>query len=176
MHKHTNITLVTGGARSGKSDFALRKASAFSGGKVFLATAEPLDEEMRRRVEEHRKNRGQDWETIEEPLNICGAIREAQGDHGVILLDCLTLWVSNLLTRASLEENSARERIDEFAALLPSLDCNLLVVTNEVGMGVVPENPLARLFRDLAGLANRKVAEAADEAYLMVSGLPVKLK
>ena len=168
--------LVTGGARSGKSDFAIRKCYDFSGKKAFLATAEALDEEMRRRVQSHQKSRGPDWVTIEEPVEISGSLKKAQEAYGVVLLDCITLWVSNLLTRVSLGEETVKERIEELVTLLPSLKCNLLVVTNEVGMGIVPEYPLVRTFRDLAGLANRRVAGVADEAYLMVSGLPLRLK
>ncbi len=170
------IILVTGGVRSGKSYFAFNKAVSLSGKKVFLATAEALDEEMQSRIEEHRKLRGPDWDTVEEPLDISRALRDAQKKYQVVLLDCITLWLSNLLTRKSLDEGEAKELIEEFADILPSLECDLVVVSNEVGMGVVPENRLARVFRDLTGLANQRVGEAASEAYFMVSGLPMKLK
>ncbi len=171
-----DLIMVTGGARSGKSEFALEKAASYTGNKAYLATAEALDDEMLQRVTLHRKSRGPDWATIEEPINICNAVKEAQGSYQVVLMDCLTIWISNLLTRISLNEEEARGRIEEFVAMLPSLKCNLVVVTNEVGMGVVPENPLARLFRDLAGLANQKLRKAASEAYFMVSGFQMKLK
>lgn len=176
MADRQSLIMVTGGARSGKSGFALKKASSFAGNKAYLATAEALDEEMLRRVNLHRKSRGPDWTTIEEPVEICHTVKEAQGAYQVVLLDCLTIWVSNLLTRISLSEEEARGRIEEFAGIMPSLKCNLVVVTNEVGMGVVPESALGRSFRDLAGLANQKLGEAASEAYFMVSGFPVKLK
>lgn len=174
-HKPT-IILVTGGARSGKSHFAIEKADSLPGGKVYLATGEALDAEMRQRILQHKQRRPPHWATIEEPINICAALHEAEVNYQVVLLDCMTLWISNLLTRVSLSEEGVKGRIEELALLLPSLRCSLVAVTNEVGMGVVPENPLARSFRDLAGFANQKLSEASSQAYFMVSGLPVRLK
>lgn len=176
-----NIIFITGGSRSGKSRFALEKANSFSGKKVYIATAEPLDEEMRERIERHKKERGREWFTMEEPLKLAELIRELKGQYDVILLDCLTLWLSNLM----MADKEVSGEIEEFIATLKKLKDSpafslrpsaFFIVSNEVGMGIVPENELARKFRDMAGLLNQRVAELADEVYLMVSGIPVKIR
>ena len=149
---------------------------AAPGPRAFLATAEELDPEMEGRVAAHRQARGEGWQTFEEPIEIAKVLAETSGRFGAAVLDCLTLWVSNLLTRrgehVSPPELEA-ERLIEVARGWPGL---LLVVTNEVGMGIVPDNALARRFRDLAGDLNRRMAEAADEAYMMMAGMVVRLK
>lgn len=176
------IVFITGGARSGKSRFALERANSINGKKVYIATAEPLDEEMRERINMHQEERGGEWLTIEEPLKISGLLRELKGECDVLLLDCLTLWLSNLM--GAHKEDSLRGEVEEFIKALRdfrdlSRDLQpsaLFIVSNEVGMGIVPENEVARRFRDLAGLLNQKVAGIADEVYLLVSGIPVKIK
>lgn len=165
------LILITGGARAGKSAFAQEWAHALGDGKVsFIATAQALDEEMSQRIEQHQGDRPAIWETLEEPLEVPYALSLAQG--GVVLLDCLTLWVSNLM-------HAGREVLPELENLLAiraETQKVLLVVTNEVGMGIVPDNALARAYRDLLGAANRRLAEEADVVYLLVSGIPVKIK
>lgn len=175
------IIFITGGARSGKSKFALKKANSINGKKVYIATAEPLDEEMKERIERHKKERGEDWLTIEKSIKISPLIRELKEKYDVILLDCLTLWLSNLMVAGK----GLSEETEEFVTTLrdfinPSTfslkSSTLLIVSNEVGMGIVPENEVARRFRDMAGLLNQRVGEVAHEVYLLVSGIPLKLK
>lgn len=170
------LIFVTGGARSGKSRYALERAMAAHAPWAFLATAEALDPEMEARVRAHRQARGEGWQAFEEPIEIAKVLAETSGRYGAAILDCLTLWISNLLTRrgedGSRPEGEA-ERLVEAARAWQGL---LVVVTNEVGMGIVPDNALARRFRDLAGDVNRRIAEAADEAYMMVAGIPMRLK
>ncbi|WP_299433085.1 bifunctional adenosylcobinamide kinase/adenosylcobinamide-phosphate guanylyltransferase [uncultured Meiothermus sp.] len=167
----TRLVLVTGGARAGKSAFAQEMSCTMGGEQVSLiATAQALDEEMRQRIEKHRAGRPTAWETLEEPLEVPTALTRAKGR--VVLLDCLTLWVSNLM-------HAGREVLPELEKLLAvyaETGKTLLVVTNEVGLGIVPDNPLARRYRDLLGAANQRTAQEADGVYLLVSGIPVKIK
>ena len=166
------ITFIIGGARSGKSSFALQKASALPGSKAYIATAQALDNEMRERIEKHKKERPEEWMTFEEPLNISALIKDIQDKHDVILLDCLTLWLSNLM----LNNLDLEKEIDLFCSSLFTVNSFTFIVSNEVGMGIVPENELSRRFRDLSGYLNRKVAEIADEVYLVTAGIPIKIK
>jgi adenosylcobinamide kinase/adenosylcobinamide-phosphate guanylyltransferase len=168
------IILVLGGARSGKSSFALKKAGAIPGRKAYIATAEPLDDEMKDRIERHRQERGSAWDTLEEPLRIADMIRTASGKYGVLLVDCLTLWLTNLLSR----DNNVEDAMDDFlnSLLLTSHSSRFFIVSNEVGMGIVPDNALARRFRDLAGRMNQEVAAIADEVYLVTAGIPLRIK
>lgn len=165
--------LIIGGARSGKSAFALKKAGSFPGKKAYIATAEALDEEMKERIERHRGERGKDWETFEEPIKMAGVLKETGSGYNAAVIDCLTLWLSNLL----LGTEDPEEEIEGFLSLLREGDHPpLFVVSNEVGMGIVPDNPLSRRFRDLAGRLNQKVAGIADEVYLVTAGIPVRIK
>lgn len=174
------IVFITGGAKSGKSSFALKLANEWAfkerqtslSQKAYIATAQALDEEMRERIERHKKSRSEEWLTIEEPLNLANLIKDMGNKHNIILIDCLTLWLSNLL----LNNKSVEAEIESFISALSTVECLLIVVSNEVGMGIVPENRLARRFRDLAGDLNQRIAEIADDAYLVVSGIPIKLK
>ncbi|NOY64863.1 MAG: bifunctional adenosylcobinamide kinase/adenosylcobinamide-phosphate guanylyltransferase [Nitrospirae bacterium] len=170
------IVLVTGGARSGKSSFALDSASKSTGRKYFIATAEGYDEEMKQRIENHKKERSHHWITIEEPVDIGKALAEIDRPDTVAVLDCLTLWVSNLM-REDTETSSLERSFKEFLQVLRQLkSLNIYIVTNEVGMGIVPENPLARIYRDMLGRLNQAVAELSDEVYLMISGIALKVK
>ncbi|MFN3481348.1 MAG: bifunctional adenosylcobinamide kinase/adenosylcobinamide-phosphate guanylyltransferase, partial [Thermodesulfovibrionales bacterium] len=160
----------------------LKMATELPGKKVYIATAEPLDEEMRQRIERHIKERGVDWFTIEEPLKISDLITQLKGRYDVLLLDCLTLWLSNMML-ANKEELLSEEMeefiktLRDFKPLALSLKPSaLFIVSNEVGMGIVPEKEVARKFRDLAGMLNQKVAEIADEVYVVISGIPLKIK
>ena len=169
-----NVIYVTGGARSGKSSFALQLASRYEK-KVFLATAEPFDDEMKSRIGKHREERGDQFITIEEPLYPEQALRILPSGSEVVLLDCLTVWAGNLMHRFD-DEGLIHNRIDCFINVLDHPPCDIILVSNEVGMGIVPENTMARRFRDIAGIVNQKVASRATEAYLLCSGLPVRLK
>jgi len=170
------LILVTGGSRSGKSSFALELAAARPAPRLFLATARALDDEMKERVRVHQAARGPGWELVEEPVEVPAALRAARLRAQTIVIDCVTLWLSNLLlARDSFEETDAGAHARELLAAAAG-DAAVVVVTNEVGSGIVPENALARRFRDCAGRANQVLAAGADEAYLLVSGLPIRLK
>lgn len=167
----SELILVTGGARAGKSAFAQEQARALGSSRVsFVATAEALDQEMRERIARHRLERPRGWETLEEPLNVPAALQKAA--HPVVLLDCLTLWVSNLMQA----ERGVWPEVENLLKIRAGTGKALLVVTNEVGMGIVPDNALARRYRDSLGAANRRVAGEADAVYLLVSGIPVRIK
>jgi len=170
------LTLITGGTRSGKSRYALELARERAGdrAKCFLATAEPLDEEMKVRILRHREERGSDFITVEEPLRLSQAVLSAQEQFSFILIDCLTLWMSNLLSHLSDEQ--MEHEVKSFLEVLSSRKTDLLFVTNETGWGVIPNNVLARRFVDELGSLNRKLAEISDEVILMVSGIPSMIK
>ena len=167
------IILITGGARSGKSTFALAQASKSDGRKAYIATAQALDEEMRQRIENHKRLRGDEWITYEEPLKIAALIEEIKDRHSVILLDCLTLWLSNVMHAKVKIENEIEQFI---SSLMTQRSSRVYIVSNEVGMGIVPLNEMARKFRDMAGTLNQKVAAVADEVYMVVAGIPMKIK
>jgi adenosylcobinamide kinase/adenosylcobinamide-phosphate guanylyltransferase len=173
--KVEGLIFITGGCRSGKSQFALDYANRHFHKKLYLATCEALDEEMAKRIEDHQKRRGLDWQTVEEPIKIAEAMRQHGNNTEVILLDCITLWLSNLLMR----QKSDHEIMDEVTRLIDTVrqgQTSLILVSNEVGMGIVPVEPLGRRFRDLAGMANQKIAEVAQTVVFMVSGIPIFLK
>jgi len=163
---------VLGGARSGKSSFALRRAEALPGPHIFIATAETYDDEMRDRVARHRDERGPRWATVEAPIDLPEAILSRRGGGGVLLVDCLTLWTSNLL----LAERDIAASTQALCAAIISHDAHIILVSNEVGLGIVPENALARRFRDEAGRMNQAIAAMVDEAVFVAAGLPLQLK
>ncbi len=167
------IVFITGGARSGKSSFALKEAEKIKGKKAYIATAEVLDEEMSKRIEKHKLDRGKEWTAFEEPVKIAELISKIEGEYDVIILDCLTLWLSNVI-HTDLELESETKKI--INALYGLKHSTIYIVSNEVGMGIVPENKLARQFRDLAGMLNQKIAGVADEVYILVSGIPLQVK
>jgi len=171
----SRIILVTGGARSGKSRFAERLALTFGTPLGYLATCESLDTEMDERVERHRKRRGLEWMTIEEPLSLTEMLAANDGRFRAVLVDCVTLWLSNLLLAHEKPER-VMATVRELVEAAPKFVTPLIFVTNEVGMGIVPENRLARVFRDLAGEANELLATAADEVHVVFAGLPLRLK
>uniref|UniRef100_Q3ASB4 Adenosylcobinamide kinase n=1 Tax=Chlorobium chlorochromatii (strain CaD3) TaxID=340177 RepID=Q3ASB4_CHLCH len=173
------IIYVTGGARSGKSSFALQQALTYQN-RVFLATAEPFDDEMRQRISKHQQERLEHFTTIEEPLNLEQALKMLPSDTEVVLLDCLTVWTGNLMHHLGTEsadgEKAIEEKLQQLLDVLRQPPCTIILVSNEVGMGIVPENRMARHFRDLAGTINQRVAAIATEAWLLCSGLPIRLK
>jgi adenosylcobinamide kinase / adenosylcobinamide-phosphate guanylyltransferase len=174
IKRAAQIILVTGAARSGKSQYAERRAGEIGERRLYLATAEAKDEEMAERIAEHRKRRGRDWTTIEEPLELAEAIAAQLGKTDCAVVDCLTLWISNLLMAR--DTKHAMEKVEELIQTLPTVDFSIVFVTNEVGWGIVPDNPLARKFRDLTGWTNQRMAQAADEVVLMVAGVPMTVK
>lgn len=164
--------LVLGGARSGKSRYAQGRAEAMDGPHVFIATAEAYDDEMRDRIARHRADRDGRWTTIDAPYELPEAIAAKRGSGAIVLVDCLTLWASNLL----LAERALDAATDDLCRAIRAFDGVLILVSNEVGFGIVPDNPLARRFRDVAGRINQAVAEAVAEVQLVVAGLPLTIK
>ncbi|MEL6168761.1 MAG: bifunctional adenosylcobinamide kinase/adenosylcobinamide-phosphate guanylyltransferase [Pseudomonadota bacterium] len=162
---------ITGGARSGKSAVAEARVTALGSPAVYIATAEAGDDEMAARIARHQSRRGTEWKTVEEPMALTRALDDTDGD-GPRLVDCLTLWLSNLLLAGADWEAAGKELV----AALAIQESPVVLVSNEVGAGIVPENALARAYRDAAGLLNQQVAAVADEAILVVAGLPVQLK
>jgi len=165
------IILITGGARSGKSTRAEVRAREFPGRPVYIATAEALDAEMSERIAGHRARRGSEWLEREIPIELAAALDETDGG-GARLVDCLTLWLSNLMHA---ERDIERETV-RLAETLSRQQSPVVLVTNEVGLGIVPDNALARRFRDAAGILNQAIARAANEVELVVAGLPMRVK
>ncbi len=176
------IVLVTGGARSGKSRFAENYAAKHGRRVAYIATAGIYDEEMAYRVELHRKRRPKEWKTWEAPYDAHLALREAGQEYDMVLFDCLTLYISNILCSVEDIRDSAgnyrlvREQISKLIGQAEENDGTTIFVTNEVGAGIVPENQLSREYRDVAGIANQLMGRAAQEVYLVACGLPVELK
>ncbi len=172
------LTFILGGARSGKSSYA--EDLAGSGRRVlFVATAEAGDDEMVARIDAHRRSRPSDWDTLEEPLDLVGALSPLLSEYDTVVLDCLTLWVSNLMHRSSDAGESAVDIPAEAERLLHCYeqgDASWIIVSNEVGLSLVPATPLGRAFRDELGRLNRIVASTADDVLLMVAGLPLDLR
>jgi adenosylcobinamide kinase/adenosylcobinamide-phosphate guanylyltransferase len=166
------VTLVLGGARSGKSRFAEGLITAAPGPWVYLATGEAGDAEMAARIRHHRERRGEGWITIEETLELPGALHRAAGEGRVILVDCLTLWVSNLMAAG----RDVTVETGRLVAALPQISSAIVFVANEVGLGIVPDNALARAFRDEAGRVNQAIAAAAARVYFIAAGLPLVMK
>ncbi len=211
---NTKLIFVTGGARSGKSAFALEMANSIGNKKCYLATAQALDSEMEDRITKHKTERGDGWDCVEEPMQVVEKIQELKGRYDLILFDCLTLWLSNLMhsnpfpsplegeacpeSRSLLRqaqderhrrgqglkevlalegcEGGLKKEVNSLISACKASESTVIVVSNEVGLGIVPDNALARRFRDLAGTANQLFAKAADEAYFVLSGIPMKLK
>ncbi len=183
------IIFITGGARSGKSTFAEQMMREKEGKILYVATAKAIDEEMKERIRRHRSHRPGDWDTLESYRGLGDLLPEKSRGYAGILLDCVTIMSTNLLFdrpgiaegEPSIDEmNEAEEavlaEIDRLVASFPKLEADLVLVSNEVGFGLVPEYPLARFFRDVLGRVNQRIAAAADEAYLVVSGLTMQLK
>ncbi|MDA8440846.1 MAG: bifunctional adenosylcobinamide kinase/adenosylcobinamide-phosphate guanylyltransferase [Peptococcaceae bacterium] len=178
------IVVVTGGARSGKSSFAEKLAAQAGPEVVYLATAQAFDAEMTLRIAKHRASRPQNWQTVEEPIAVARRIVDLNEKKRVILLDCVTVWLSNLVLQGWDEGEDASESLlaaimAEVAKLIGVMqqgEAKLICVTNEVGWSIVPENALGRFYRDLAGKVNQLLAEAADEVYLVVAGCPLEIK
>ncbi|WP_127145158.1 bifunctional adenosylcobinamide kinase/adenosylcobinamide-phosphate guanylyltransferase [Pelagibacterium montanilacus] len=165
--------LILGGARSGKTAFAERVATRGSRSPAYLATAEALDDEMAERVAAHQRTREGRFATIEEPLELCETLFAAAQAHDVILVDCLTLWITNLLSM----ERDVADEIENLAETLEAIETTrVILVSNEVGLGIVPDNALARTFRDLAGSAHQRLAEICPHVCFVVAGLPMAVK
>lgn len=198
----SQFTLITGGARSGKSNFAELLAASSKRSVIYIATAQVWDDEMARRVKKHQDQRPSTWQLIEEPQNIRETLLDLQEEEGVILLDCITLWLSNLLLQGQTKPDSPTTPANEDSPIAPQNNLEQLVslelkitatvkevarlareikpqvifVTNEIGQGIVPEYPLARAYRDIVGRCNRILAQTADKVYFVVAGFPMEIK
>jgi adenosylcobinamide kinase/adenosylcobinamide-phosphate guanylyltransferase len=168
------LVFVLGGAKSGKSSWALKYTEKHYESRLFLATARILDEEMAERVKSHKLSRGPEWHLLEEPLEIAAALESRSREYQAVLIDCLTVWLSNVLLEKG--EGSLDRYLEDLLGALSARKQAVTIVSNEVGTGIVPENPLGRKFRDLAGHLNQKIAEKADGVVLVIAGLPMYLK
>lgn len=166
------IILVLGGARSGKSRFAQAQAEARAGKLVYVATAQGFDAEMRKRIARHQADRGARWQTVDCPLHLAAAVSDNDGDETTILIDCLTLWLTNVM----LGDHSVEKAVADLKLALSAASGNIILVSNEVGQGIVPDNALARRFRDEAGWLNQAIAEIAAQVWFVIAGLPQQLK
>lgn len=175
------IILITGGGRSGKSGHALKLGESLSGPRVFVATCPVLDDEMRDRIKKHRQERRKGvWRTIEEETDLIAALRRAKTAR-VVLVDCLTLWINNLLyaaekSRKKITERTIARQSRELITAAKKHSGTIIFVTNEIGMGIIPETPICRLYRDLAGRCNQVIATGSDSVVLMVAGQPLQIK
>lgn len=172
---------MLGGARSGKSSFAQDMAGRLSSKVLFVATAEALDAEMHARIAQHRRTRPRSWRTLEAPRGVAASISRRLGDSEVVLVDCITLLVSNILTGGSaggcgMVEPSVIEEVGSLINVESEGKVTFIIVSNEVGLGLVPDNELGRTYRDLLGRANQMLAAAADEVYFLVAGIPLRIK
>ncbi len=172
--KH-KVLLVTGGGRSGKSRYALQRADAYAR-KGFVATAEAFDDEMRLRIDKHREERGGRYLTVEAPLALAEAITSLAGRADVAVVDCLTVWLGNLMHHHGSVADQTPRALEQLLKLLADPPLDVILVTNEVGLGIIPGDPLTRSYRDMAGIMNQRVAAVADEVALVVCGLPMMLK
>ena len=176
--RRSHLVLVLGGASSGKSDAALKLAARGinnASPRIVVATAEGLDEEMAMKIARHRQSRSPAWETAEVPIELTTWFTEKAKTYRIIVVDCLTMWLSNL-SGIGKKDQEIREEAQTFLRSIRRIRARVVLVSNELGMGVVPGDPISRWFRELSGNVNRLVAEEADEAYLIVSGMPIRLK
>ncbi|HEX2430859.1 MAG TPA: bifunctional adenosylcobinamide kinase/adenosylcobinamide-phosphate guanylyltransferase [Aestuariivirgaceae bacterium] len=165
-------TLILGGARSGKSRHAEMLGRAHGGALIYIATGEAGDGEMAERIKQHRLGRGPEWTTVEEPVALAAALAREAGPQRFVLVDCITLWISNLMGL----QRSVPAEVDALCRSIEAAAGAVCLVSNEVGLGIVPDNAMARAFRDEAGLAHRRLAAVCDQVVLMVAGLPMRLK
>ncbi|MFZ5450784.1 MAG: bifunctional adenosylcobinamide kinase/adenosylcobinamide-phosphate guanylyltransferase [Thermodesulfobacteriota bacterium] len=170
------LALVLGGARSGKSSYALSLAESFPLPRLYVATCEPRDEEMQARIDKHQQERGPEWETREVCLDLADFLAQPPAGYGVILVDCLTMWLTNLMLKENARSAGIRRECARLAEALAGGSTPTILVSNEVGLGIVPDNPLAREYRDQAGWLHQKVAQVADLVVMMVAGLPLVIK
>jgi adenosylcobinamide kinase/adenosylcobinamide-phosphate guanylyltransferase len=169
------ITLILGGARSGKSSYALRLAKKSGGRVAFIATCAPLDKEMEERISLHKKSRPSYWQTFEEPKDIVLLLKNIGAKFDTILIDCLTLMVSNLMMTKK-KEDIIEKKFKDILSALDKIKARVIIVSNEVGLGIVPSRKLGREFRDIAGRINQLVAAKADNVFFLIAGIPLKIR
>jgi len=172
---YKRVAFITGGCRSGKSRFALELANRHYQQKIFIATCQDMDPEMAKRIRQHKEQRGLDWKTLEIPIALPDALVSPDNKGGVILVDCLTLWVNNLLAE-DLSEDETLKRVGVLVSAITETSSSVIIVSNEVGTGIVPEHKLARVFRDIIGFANQRLASVADTVVWMVAGIGIPIK
>lgn len=179
----SKIIFLLGGARSGKSSYAIELAKRISDKVLYLATGVPCDDETKAKIEKHKKARPKSWTVIEKPLNVETALKEIDNSIEVVIIDCFTFWVSNLLLHyqdkkvdSSYLETEITTRVLQVISIARNIKAQVIIVSNEVGLGIVPETSLGRIFRDILGRANQMVTASADEVLLMVAGIPIKVK
>jgi adenosylcobinamide kinase/adenosylcobinamide-phosphate guanylyltransferase len=168
--------LIVGGAKSGKSSFALNVCNSLDRERVFLATAQAFDQEMEERIRRHQAERGSGWLTVEEPLKVAETITAHDSEDTIILIDCLTLWLNNLYMEHGEDQEAIDEAVKNLARQLTDIHGAVVVVSNEVGMGIVPDNPLSRTYRDTAGYMNQRIARLSRKVVALLAGLPIVLK
>lgn len=168
--------LVIGGAKSGKSRYALNICNSLDKDRIFLATSEAGDREMEERIRRHQAERGESWRTVEEPIAIAEVISSMDNEQSIILFDCVTLWLNNLYMTYGPDTGPIDASIEELIGVLSDIRGAVVLVTNEVGAGVVPDNPLARRYRDAVGDTNQRLARVAKKVVLLIAGLPLVLK
>jgi adenosylcobinamide kinase/adenosylcobinamide-phosphate guanylyltransferase len=173
--KH-DIILVTGGMKSGKSTWALEIGEKSASNRAFIATATAGDDEMKRKIIAHQSERGDRWNTFEEPRTVAQLLKDIEKDFKIVLIDCMTLWVSNLLTIYSLTEDAVIQEIDALMEALRESSTPVILISNEVGMGIMPADSLSRCYQRLLGSVNKKIAGIADSVYFMVAGISQKIK
>jgi len=169
------ITFILGGTRSGKSSFAVKLAEESAKKTAFIATCVPYDDEMQTRVMLHKKERSSEWATFEEPKELAILLKNINNQFETVIIDCITLFVTNLIMD-NLDDNVINDRITQMMLALKDVNYDTYIVSNEVGLGIVPDNALARRFRDIAGKVNQLIASHADNVFFMVSGIPMKVK
>ena len=172
MPENLTTTLILGGARSGKSRYAQQLAENARATRTFIATAEPLDDEMADRIAQHVADRGKSWTTIECPIELCRSIESACNEQDAVVVDCLTLWLSNLMHAG----RDVAQETEQLVQILSAVTTPLIIISNEVGMGIVPQSPLGRRFRDEQGRLNQRIAQACARVEFVASGLPLRLK
>jgi len=175
-----SMTFILGGARSGKSRFAQELAAKLGKRVLFVATGEPLDEEMSLRIQVHKRSRPHTWKTLEAPTNVAKAMKGKIGDAEVVIVDCLTLLVSNLMGTEDVDAETLEKKVtaelEDLVAFMRTTKAHFIIVSNEVGLGLVSPYPAGRVYRDALGMANQMLAKNADEVYLMVAGIAIPLK
>ncbi len=176
INQQARLTLITGPVRSGKTRLALQWALNFPEPRAYIATAQSLDSEMSERIGRHQRERGSFFKTYEEPLALSSRLEEIKLDASIIVVDCLTLWINNLLGAIGEDEQEIQKRLKEFLTVLKPMETPVILIGNEVGWGIVPENALARTFRDLSGRLQQTIAQIADQVILMVAGIPLVVK
>lgn len=173
---NARLTLITGPVRSGKTRLAVQWATSFPIPRAYIATAQNLDDEMAERIRRHQEERNSAFLTIEEPLAITSQIEKVMDHCSIVVVDCLTLWISNLLGDKGEDRQAIQKETEAFLRILKRLETSVVLIGNEVGWGIVPENPLARTFRDLSGKLQQEIARIADQVILMVAGIPLVVK